>query len=96
MKKKTRKTINKKSTARKTISLAKKSFCKACPADIKTLGLLATALVIVVFAALFIARLSKGTITENGANNQSESRALGTGSHESEVTYRVVSHRAFF
>ena len=70
MKKKIKKTINKKSTVRKTTKSAKKSFSRAYQTpDIKTLGLLATALVVVVLAALFIARLGKGEITENSAEN---------------------------
>ncbi len=70
MKKKIKKTVNKKSTVKKVTKSAKKSFSKDSQApDIKTLGLLAAALVIVVLAALFVARLGKGNITENGAKN---------------------------
>ena len=70
MKKKIKKTVNKKSKVKKVTKSAKKSFSKASQTpDIKTLGLLAAALVIVVLAALFVARLGKGNITENGAKN---------------------------
>lgn len=84
MKKKIKKTANKKSMARKTTKTARKSFTKAYQTpDIKTLGLLATALVVVVLAALFVARLGSGNISEKGAQNNSDQL------NNSESTIRV-------
>jgi len=73
MKKKIKKTANKKSTAKKTTKTARKSFAKNYQmTDIKTLGLLATALVVVVLAALFVARLNSGSIFRNSTKNTND------------------------
>ncbi len=62
--KKTKKTIRK--TAKKKLSAAKNI-------DVKSLGLLAFALIIVVLAALFVARLGKGKTSSSQTAEQSES-----------------------
>jgi len=59
-----------KKTVKKTVNKKSSAFKKV---DIKSLGLLAIALVIVVLAALFVARLGKGKTSSSQTANQSGS-----------------------